>query len=131
MRASRGLAVDGDDLGGGAGRGWLAQALDPGGETLGKERPVDGVDDVVQGVVAGDPGLVGQQAAEEVLVHLTPAPDLHEILSPGQRAAQHQQKDFRQRKQNLPGLARVLQRSKVFDQRCTGHRETSSTRGPL
>ena len=90
---------------------------------------VDGVDDVVEGVVAGNARLERQQAAQEVLVHLPPPPDLHEILGAGQRAAQYEQKDFRKRIQHLPGLARVFERGKVLDQRWARHRETSATRG--
>ena len=108
----------------------LAQTFDPGGEAFGEQmRAVDGVDDVVQRVVAGNPCLEGQQAAEELLMHLAPAPDLDEVLRPGQRSAQHDQQHLGQRKQHLPGLARVFQCGEVVDQRWAGHRETSLTRG--
>ena len=38
-----------------------------------------------------DIAMVGQQAAEELMVHLALAPDLHEIFCPSQCAAQHDQ----------------------------------------
>jgi len=37
----------------------VAQAFDPGGKALGEERAVDGVDNVVERVVAGDTRLEG------------------------------------------------------------------------
>ncbi len=62
MGAPRSLTVDGDDLGRGErGRHRLAQAFDPGGETLCEERAVDGIHDVVEGVMAGNARFVGQQ----------------------------------------------------------------------
>jgi len=66
--------------------------------------------------VTGNASLERQQAAEEILVHVPPTPDLHEILSPGQRAAENEQKHLRQGKQHLPGLARVLHRAEMLDQ---------------
>jgi hypothetical protein len=63
--APRSLAVDGDDLGHtGAGLARLAQAFYPGGEALGEERAIDGIDDVIERIVAGDTRLEGQQAAQ-------------------------------------------------------------------
>ena len=47
-----------------------------------EERAVDRVDDIVERVMAGNACLEGQQAAEEVMVHLAPEPDFHEILMP-------------------------------------------------
>jgi len=84
VSAPRGLAVDGDDLGRGGGRSGLAQVFDPGGEALSEQHAVDGVDDIVEGVMTGNACLEGQQAAEELMMHLAPAPDLHEIFCPGQ-----------------------------------------------
>ena len=70
--ASRGLAVDDDDLGGcGGGAGRVAQGFDPGREALGEQRAADRVDDVVERVVAGDARLVGQHASQKLLVHVT------------------------------------------------------------
>ena len=57
----------------GGSRGWLAQALDPGGEAVGKERVVGRVNDIVEGVVAGHTSLIGQQAPQGLLVHLAPS----------------------------------------------------------
>jgi len=129
VSAPRGLAVDGDDLGRGGGRSGLAQVFDPGGEALSEQHAVDGVDDIVEGVMTGNACLEGQQAAEELMMHLAPAPDLHEIFCPRQCAAQHDQQDLRQGKQNLPRLTRVMQRGEVVDKGRANHRGTSSSRG--
>ena len=129
VRPSRGLAVDRHYLGGSRGSDRRPQAFDPGGEALREQPAIHGVDDIVQRVVARNASLEGQQATKKTLMHLPPAPDLNEILRPGQGAAQHQQKNLWQRKQNLPGLPRVLQRRKVLDQRSARHQETSLTRG--
>ena len=129
VSAPRGLAIDGDDLGRGGGQSGLAQVFDPGGEALCEERAVDRVDDIVEGVMTGNACLEGQQATEELMVHLAPAPDLHEIFCAGQCAAQHDQLDLRQGIQNLPRLTRVMQRGEVVDKGRANHRGTSSSRG--
>ena len=79
-----------------------------------------GVDDIVEGVMTGNAartaaGGGGSQVA------ICPAPDLHEIFCPGQRAAQHDQQDLRQGKQHLPGLPWVLERGEMVEKRCCAH----------
>ena len=93
----RGLAVDRHDVGRA-----LAQALDPGGEALGEERRRQRVHHVVQRVVRGDATFVGQEPAQELQLAPAPARDLHEVLRPGKRRAEHEQQDLGQRIEHLP-----------------------------
>ena len=76
--------------GGGAGlRSGGAQAGHPFGKAAREQLAVDGIDDVVERVMARDAVGERQEAAKKVDVQPSPASDLHEILRPGDGAAQH------------------------------------------
>ena len=115
VAAPRSLAINGDDLGFGEIRRNAPQILDPGAEALGEQVTVDGIDQVVERVVARDTGLIRQKVPKKWEVDPAPAMDLNEILRASQRAAQHHQQDLRQGIQHLPGLARVLQAGEVIE----------------
>jgi hypothetical protein len=112
MAPARGLAVDGDDV-----RLGVAQLCHPGHEADLEPCRVDGVDHVAQRVVARDPVPVGQEPAQEGQMLSAPQPRLDEVVSAGQGGGQHQEQDLRQRVEHLPGLARILQRREMIQQR--------------
>ncbi len=118
---TRGLAVDGNDVG-----FVLAQALDPGGEAGAEEVGVERIDDVVERVVRRDAVAERQQAAQEGELLPAPQPDFDEVLGAGQRRAQHQQHDLRQRVEHLARLPWVVECREMVEQREGGHRGTSS-----
>ena len=128
VRAPRSLAVNGDHVGLG-----LAQTLDPGHKAGLEQRRVERVDDVVEGVVGGKAIFERQEPAQEGQVLHTPEPGFDEILRPRQRCAEHEEHDLRQRVDDLPGLARVLEGREVFDQgplcRFARHGQPRSSQG--
>jgi len=65
-------------------------------EALLEQLRVEGVHDIAQGVVAGQAVLIGQEAAQERQGLLAPQADRHEVVSAGQRGAQHEQQDLGQ-----------------------------------
>ena len=116
MGAAGCLAVDGDDLGAAIGiRIGGAQACHPCGEA-GREQPgVDGIEDVVERVVARDAVSERQEAAEKIHMQTPPAPDFHEVLGTGDRAAKHDEQHLGQRKNHLPGLSWIAQSREVVE----------------
>ena len=61
--------------------------------------------------------MVGQEAAQEVEMRLAPGGDPFVVVVVGDGAAYHQQQDLGQRMRHAPGLARVLDRAEVLEQR--------------
>ena len=112
VAAARGLAVDGDEP------GLLRPALaHPGGEGGGEERGVDPVHQDGEPALAGHAVRVGQMPAEEIEVRRPPGGDVLVIVAVGDRAADHQQQHLRQRVQDAPHVARVLDLGEVIEQR--------------
>ena len=109
MRTPRCLAINRDDVG-----CVLTQPFDPGAETRLEDLRVQRVDHVVQRVMRGYAMLVNQEPPQKVQPLSTPQRDLDKIIHAGQRPAQNQQQDFRQRIDHPPGLAWVLQRRKMI-----------------
>jgi hypothetical protein len=120
MRASRGLAVDGDHV-----RIGVLQGRDPGGEARLEQLGIERIDEVVQRVVAGDAVLVAQERAQEGQMLIAPLLDLDEIIGASQRCSQCQKQKLGQRIDHLPRLPRVFQRRKMLEQcdllRSQGH----------
>lgn len=110
--------LDGDDLGIG-----IAQARHPGHEAIRERLRRQGIDHVVERVVRGNAVREGQKPAPERLLPVGPARDLHEILRPRHRPAQHDQQHLRRRIDRLPRLARVLEGGKLIEQCRAGHGE--------
>ena len=86
-------------------------------EQLGINRP----DHLVPRVVARDAMHKRPQAAQKRQRALAPQRHLDKIIGPGQRRAQKQQNDLRQRIENLGRLPRVVQRRKPIEQRASNH----------
>src|SRR4051794_2281707 len=128
VRAPRSLAVDGDNIGLG-----VAQILDPGHKAGFEERGVERVDDVVEGIVGGKAIFERQKPAQEVQVLHTPEPGFNEVLRARQRCAEYEEHDLRERVDDLPDLARVLEGREVFDQgplcRFARHSQPRSSQG--
>lgn len=103
--AARRLAVDGDDLLFAP----LAQDLEPGGETGLELLPVEGVEDVVDRVVARHAGPEESEAAQEIEPHLAPLDDLGEIVRTSQSRIGPSIPDSRQANHNYASLTRVFQ----------------------
>jgi hypothetical protein len=76
---------------------------------------------VVERVVRGDAARVGQEPTQELELAPPPAGDLHEVLRPGERRAEHEQQDLGQRIDHLPRLPRILERREMVDERLAGH----------
>jgi hypothetical protein len=74
-----------------------------------------------------------QKPAQEVQVLHAPEPGFDEVLRARQRCAEHEEHDLRQRVDNLPELARVLEGREVFDQgplcRLARHSQPRSSQG--
>jgi hypothetical protein len=83
-----------------------------------KQLGIECIDDVIQYVVARDAMGEWQEAAQELQMDPTPAADFDEILGACEAAAEHQKQDLRQWLDHFPGLPRVLQGRKLFDQGC-------------
>lgn len=115
--APRRLAVDGHDLGAGFLVGFDPQALNPGHEAVAEGLVVEGVEQIVQRIMAGNARRVGQEAAQKGQVHLAPAGDLDEAVGTAQHAAENDKHDLVQGEQNLARLPRILQPRKVVKQR--------------
>jgi hypothetical protein len=105
------LAVDCDDV-----RVTVAQPADPANEAFGEQLGVQGVDQVIQCIVAGDAVLVRQEAAQEIHMGCAPVRDLDEVLGSDDGGAQDQQQDFRQWVDHLCALSRVFERREVVEQ---------------
>ena len=111
VRAPRGLAVDGDEVG--TVRPHLGHpALEA---TLEQDR-IDPVEQDAQPALAGDAVVEGREAAQELQVMPAPGGDVVEVVAGGDGAADHQQQDLAQRIHHPPGLARVLELGKVLQQ---------------
>src|SRR3954454_13968608 len=85
------------------------KSSDPGHKAGFEERGVERVDDVVEGIVGGKAIFERQKPAQEVQVLRTPEPDFDEVLRARQRCAEHEEHDLRERIDDLPDLARVLE----------------------
>ncbi len=121
---TRGLAVDRHDV-----RRALAQLRDPGGEAGGEELRRQRVHHIVERVVRGDAARERQQPPQKAELLPSPARDLHEVLRPGQRAAENHQKHLGQWIDHLPRLPRVVEGGEVVEQRLAGHGEPRELRG--
>ena len=102
VAAPRGFSINGDQF-----RGAIAKVLHPVLEANPEPVRVNRREHVAHRVVAGDPGLIGEKAAEEGLMLLSPERDFHEIIRPRDGCRQRQQEDFRQWIQYLRTLAWV------------------------
>jgi hypothetical protein len=91
MGAAAGFAVDRDDV-----EISVTQAIDLGDEALGEQLAAEDIHQVVEGVVAGDAILAGQEVAQEVHVGFAPVLDLDEIVGRSDGGAQDQKQDFRE-----------------------------------
>ena len=112
VAAARGLAVDRHEI------GLLRPALPhPGGEGGGEERGVDPVHQDGEPALAGNAVLVGQVPAEEVEMRRAPGGDVLVVVAVGDGAADDEQQDLRQRMQDPPHVARVLDLGEVIEQR--------------
>ena len=67
--------------------------------------------------MARDAERVGEETAKEGLMLLPPKCDFHEVIRPGDRRRQRQQKNFCQGIQYLGTLARIFQRGEVGQDR--------------
>src|SRR5690606_11758870 len=71
-----------------------------------------------------------QKPPQELQLARRPAPDLHEILRPRHRPAQHRQQDLLQWVNHLPSLPRIVQRRKLSKQRLAAHRDPPPSQDP-
>src|SRR3954447_25302052 len=81
----------------------------------------------------GRPSLNGKNRRRKSRFFTPPEPDFDEVLRARQRCAEHKQHDLRQRIDDLPDLARVLEGREVFDQgplcRFARHGQPRSSQG--
>src|SRR3954465_5256311 len=85
-------------------------------------------------IIMGGKAIVERQKpAQEVQVLTPPEPDFDEVLRARQRCAEHEEHDLRERVDDLPDLARVLEGREVFDQgplcRFARHGQPRSSQG--
>ena len=111
VRAPRGLAVDGDDVG-----IVVAQAGDPVHEARFEQLRIERVDDIGQGVVARDIVAKQQIAAQKIEAFTAPLADLDEIVAASNRRAEDEQHDLGQWEHDLGALARIIEPRKVVEQ---------------
>jgi len=116
MRAPRRLSIDSNDIGGDNIGFARAQSLHPGRKAVLEQVGIDRPDYLAQRIVARDTVRIRPQAAQKRQVACTPQRHLDKIIGPGQRRAQQQQNDLRQRIENLCRLPRVVQRRKPIEQ---------------
>ena len=122
--AAQRLAIEGHDLAGQR----RAQALGPGGESLGKLRGVEQSEDTPEGVVAGD--AVGQceQALEPVALGLAELLDVHKALGTAEQRAEGDEQNvvermaFGAREARVFEVVEVVAEADVF-----GHRKLLPT----
>ena len=119
MGAARGLAVNRHDVGFG-----LAQPIDPGRESGGKQIAIQRVHHVVQGVMRGNAAFERQHSTQELPLFQPPNPGFHKILGSRKRLAQDQKHDLGQRIQHLAKQARVVEGRKMAQKRGVAHRDT-------
>ena len=112
VAAARGLAVDGDKVDA------LGPALaHPGRERRREQLGVDAVHQLGEPARARHTMMVGQEVAQEGEMRLAPVGDPLVVVVVGDRGADHQQQHLGQRMRHAPGLARVLDRAEVLEQR--------------
>ena len=103
MAAARGLAVDGDQVG-----PIRPDLADPGAEAGREQARIDPVHQQREPACPRHPVMVGQEAAQELQALLPPGGDRLVVVAVGDRAADHQQQNLRQRVGDPPRLAGVL-----------------------
>jgi hypothetical protein len=87
VRAARGLAVDGDDLGLTIDGSGMSECCDPSHEAVLERLRIERVDDIVECVVARNAVGVGQEAAQECEVLVAPSSISTKSSAPARLAA--------------------------------------------
>ena len=122
--AAQRLAIEGHDLAGQR----RAQALGPGGESLGKLRGVEQSEDTPEGVVAGDAVGECEQALEPVALGLAELLDVHKALGTAEQRAEGDEQNvvermaFGAREARVFEVVEVVAEADVF-----GHRKLLPT----
>jgi len=109
--ATRRLAVECDQS-----RGLRPERRRPRHEDLREELRVDAVHRDAQPAGARQAVVIGQEAAQETEIVLTPLDDLVEIVAGADRPAHHQQQHLRQRMRHPPGFPIVRRRRETIRQ---------------
>jgi hypothetical protein len=111
VRAPRGLAVDGDEVG--AVRPHLGH---PALEAALEQDRVDPVEQDAQPPLARNAVVEGREPAQEIQVMPAPGGDVVEVVAGRDRGAHHQQQHLAQRVHHPPRLTGVLQLGKALQQ---------------
>jgi len=85
----------------------------PGLEAVRKQRRIDAVHQHTQPARAGNPVMVGQEAAKERQIILAPVGDVLEVVARSDRTADHQKQHFGQRMRHPPAFPTVLDQQEM------------------
>ena len=89
VAATRGLAVDGDEL-----RGIAAQFARPGHEAIREQVRIEAVEKEIEPAGARHAMVIGQETAQEVEMGLAPGGDVVEVVAGSDAGADHQEQRF-------------------------------------
>ncbi len=104
VAASRGFAVEGNKR-----RSTRPPLAGPSDEAGLEQLRIDAVHQRAQPIGAGQTVMIGEETAQERQMRLAPIDDVVIVVTSGNRAANHQQQDLRQRVRHAPLLARVAE----------------------